>query len=166
MERSPWLKELEDIFQQEKFSGLNSRYYQPQKFLLLARRVKEFQTDCRECASLTRAMTEVCRQLNRETPVTDSLKMQYSRLFRSISSHLRKTHHLQTPGIYTSLYTLAGMIAGIAAWYFVKVIFGAGIILINPKTDFLLAAFVGLVVGRIAGKKKDKKAHLSNHTLF
>ena len=166
MEKSTWFTELEEIFQQEKFSGLNSRYYRPEPFLMLARRAEKFKEECPECKRFTDTITRTSRLLSEESPVSESLKMQYSLLFRELTTHLKKKHHLKTPGINASALSLAGLIAGLSVWFVIKLIFGKDVILLNPNTDYLLVAFTGLVIGRYAGKKKDRKVRELNQTLY
>ena len=166
MEKSTWLTELEEIFQQEKFSGLNSRYYRPESFLMLARKVEKLKEECPECKKFTDTITNTGRLLSRESPVSDSLKMQYAQLFRELSSHLKKKHHLKTPGINASAFSLAGLITGLIVWFVIKLAFGQDVILLNQNTDYLLLAFIGLVIGRYAGKRKDRKVRELHQTLY
>jgi len=166
MEKSDWFATLEKVFQQEKFSGLNFRYYQPGPFLQIARKVEKYKDECPECSEFTETITETFRLLNKETKVSDSTKMKYSQLFREITSHLKKKHHLNSPGINTSLFTLIGMVAGFSFWFLIRLIFGHDTILINLRIDFLLATFIGLVIGRVAGKRRDRKLRQRHQTLY
>jgi len=166
MEKSTWFTELEEIFQQEKFSGLNSRYYRPEPFLKMVRKVEKFKEECPECKKFTDTITSTSRLLSKESPVSESLKMQYSGLFRELSSHLKKKHHLKTPGINASAFSLAGLVAGLIVWFVIKLAFGQDVILLNPNTDYLLLAFTGLIIGRYAGKRKDRKAEKLHQTLY
>lgn len=166
MEKSTWLKELEHLFQAEKFSGLNNRYYQAGRFIKMAAWIESYRNECAECKDLQKKIDEISKLLLRDESVSDSTKMEYSGLFRDLTTHLRKKHRLQLPGYFSSIYTLLGILGGMVIWFLIKEFILTGQALLSPGTDMILLIFLGLAIGRLLGRKKDNQVKKHGKALY
>lgn len=167
MDLSDWLKEIELVFQKEKFTGFQLRSFRPDRFLKMAARLEEFEHTCNSCKSLKVEVDDVMISLKNEDKISESSFQLYMILFKKITNHLKTVHHLIYPRYFSSLFTLIGMVAGlllgILIWY---VIFQSNDLFLEAKTGVMLSGFIGLFTGRLIGNRRDKKVTESNKRIY
>lgn len=167
MELTAWLKEIEVVFQGEKFTGFQLRSYRPDRFMKMAARIEEYGNSCLSCKELKAEVNDVMIRLKNESQLNEVSFQIYIHLFRKMTDHLKSKHHLVYPQYYSSLYTLIGMVAGLVMgvliWY---VLFQPDDLFLNAGMGLMLSGFVGLFIGRLIGNRKDNMARELNKRLY
>ena len=116
-----------------------------------AKKIDEFAKECDACKQFKKdyeaLLPEVVKRI--EEP---EFRNNYEQKLVEVSKHLENQHQLMPKGYFTSFYTFAGLLLGLA--------FGAGIAFLIQK-DFLYTGlfwggFAGIIAGRLLGLLKDK----------
>jgi len=160
MDRSEWLTNIEKTFQNEKFTGFQLRSYRPDRFLKMAGRIYDFQKNCETCRLFQKETDDIINHLQNAEILSESVFQIYISLFRKITEHLRFHHHLMLPHYYSSVFTLVGIITGLITGFLIWYIFIFNKIsssIFDIKTVLMIAGFIGLLIGRIFGRQKDRK---------
>lgn len=167
MEKSEWLTNIEKTFQNEKFTGFQLRSYRPDRFLKMSERIYDFQKNCETCRLFQKETDDIINHLQNVEILSESVFQIYISLFRKITEHLRFHHHLKLPHYYSSVFTLVGMITGLITGFLIWYIFNKNSSSIfDIKTVSMIAGFMGLVIGRIFGRQKDRKVINLKKRLF
>ena len=162
-----WLTEIESVFQSEKFTGFQLRSYRPDRFIMMAARLEEFESSCKTCKELKNEADEVLIKLREEEKLSDSSFQVYIHFFRRITDHLKSKHHLAYPQYYSSIFTFGGMASGLLVGFlFWFVLFPSKDFFLDPKMGLMLTGFIGLFIGRIIGNRKDKIIRETNKRLY
>jgi len=158
MNQQKWIEEIELIFQDDKFTATQIRYFRPDRFIRMAERLEEFKSDCKICEGYLDDAVEVIARLKSETGISEEVFFAYNNLFKKLTDHLRTVHHLVYPRYYSSIFTLIGIISGFALWLVFWQLIGSKIeFILDNRTMFLIFGFAGLSIGRLIGIRKDKK---------
>ena len=167
MNRQKWFEEIELTFQDEKFTAKQIRYFRPDRFIRMAERMEDFKSDCRICEAYFEEAVEIISRLKSEKGISDEVFYTYNTLFKKLTEHLRTGHHLVYPRYYSSIFTLIGIITGLAIWLLLWQFIGIKMeFLLDSKTMFLVLGFAGLSIGRLVGMRKDKKIQKLNLRIY
>ena len=110
---------------------------------------------------------EIISRLKMEKGISDEAFYAYNTLFKKLTEHLRTGHHLVYPRYYSSIFTLIGIITGIAIWLVFWQFIGIKMeFMLDSKTMFLVFGFAGLSIGRLVGMRKDKKIRKLNLRIY
>ncbi len=167
MNSQKWLEEIELTFQDEKFTAKQIRYFRPDRFIRMAERMEEFKSDCKICKACFDEAFVLIARLKSEEGISEEAFFTYNTLFKKLTEHLRTKHQLVFPRYYSSIFTLIGILSGLAVWLVFWKLAGSKMeFILDNRTMLLILGFAGLSMGRLVGMRKDKKIQKLNLRIY
>jgi len=139
--------QIDDIYKRDY------KFYKIDRLERMAVRIDEFSDTCSECKALKNEVEDITSKLSKYLQGIPELRSEYEKRNEKIVTHLQKAHGLAYKEYYISSYSFIGFASGSA-------FFGGIMWFINPNfiiPSLLMRFTVGLIIGRIIGKKKDKE---------
>ncbi len=147
-------------------------FYKIDRLERISERIDTFSDTCEHCKGLKPEVESIAAGISELKNGSTHHRAEYERRNEEIVKHLRKVHGLEQAIYNTSLYTLLGMIAGLAVSFALSFILVPELtwdniiqILLDTKGSYpasgtvhsvFLLGFVPLsIVGRIVGVRKD-----------
>jgi hypothetical protein len=153
-----WESKIENLLEGKNYKAMQLRSFRFDRFLKMAEKVDEFNASCKKCRGFKNEMIAILTQLEDDNEFLDLTFQKYLLLFRKLSGHLRKKHHLILPHYFSSKYSFIGMVAGLLISWFLWFVSGkTGDLAIDIWLLIMIGAFTGMVIGRVSGRKKDKQ---------
>ena len=154
MEESLWYKKIEKdiIDENEKLYKNDFKFYQVESFLKIAKKIDQFAPDCEICKESKKVSEELTLNLYDYLKGDVSSRRKYEKKIDTMNKHLRKVHSIYPKQYFISLYSLLGVVAGLLLGAIVAYATIPGFL----QQSLLFGFVLGLFVGRIWGKIKDK----------
>jgi len=144
--------QIDDIYKRDY------KFYKIDRLERIAEHIDDFSTECEECKAYKKEIEGITERLSEYLKGIPQLRSEYEKRNEKIVKHLQKKHKLAYKEYYASSYSFLGFVSG-------SVLFGGIMWFINPNFVFptiLMGFAIGLIVGRIIGKKKDKENEQNN----
>ena len=163
MEESLWYKKIEKtiIEENEKLYKNDFKFYQVESFLKIAKKVDQFAPNCKTCNNSKAEAEELAENLFEYLKGDVSSRRKYEKKLDAMNKHLRKEHSIYPKQYFISLYSLIGVVSGLLLGALIALLTIPGFM----KQSLLFGFVVGLFVGRIWGKIKDKNLEKGNMVL-
>ena len=132
------------------------RFYNIERIPILAKKTVHFSSDCPVCLENISKLDQLIAMLP-ECMEIQGDRIQFEKEKNKIEKHLKINHALRFENHFTSLFTLLGLIIGIAA----------GLIYCYTRYGYLeqnsilISTAIGLFAGRIVGIRRDRKQNRS-----
>ncbi len=139
--------QIDDIYKKDY------KFYKIDRLERMSERIDEYSDSCSECDAFKTEVEDIVENLTESLKGSPTLRSEYEKRNEKIVKHLKEVHHLSYKEYYASVYSFVGFATG-------SVVLGGISWLINPTflTFGLLAGFtIGIIAGRIIGKKKDNE---------
>ncbi len=149
-------KEIEN--KRDKIYKRDFKFFKIDRLVRIAEHVDVFSETCDECKTHKEEIEQITEKLSEFLNGTPRQRGEYEKRSEVLVKHLKEKHNLVQAEYFSAVYALAGFASGL--------ILGGGIFyLIHP--DFfkmgLLGGFtIGIISGRIIGKRKDKQKKKEN----
>ncbi len=163
MQESVWYQKLEKtaIEQNDLLYKNDFKFYQVDSLLKIAQKVERFSDDCAFCKTSMQTTEDLVENLFEYLKGDLKLRKAFEQKVNTMLDHLRKKHKIYPPSYFISLYSLLGIIIGLALTAVIAQLTIPGFM----KQSLLFGFVIGLVTGRILGKIKDKKQYKAGLTL-
>lgn len=140
--------QIDDIYKRDY------KFYKIDRLERIAERIDEFSDNCSECNSLKAEVEDIVTNLSESLKSGNtSLRSQYEKRNEKIVKHLKTKHHLSYKEYYASVYSFFGFTAGTIILGFIGWLILPQLLVFSLLTGFT----VGIITGRLIGKKKDKE---------
>ncbi len=140
-------EQIDDIYKRDY------KFYKIDRLERMSVRIDEFSDTCSECEALKTEVEDITSRLAEYLKGIPQMRSEYEKRNEEIVTHLQKAHGLAYKEYFVSSYSFIGFASGSAVF--------AGIMwFINPNfiiPSLLMGFTVGLIIGRILGKRKDKE---------
>ncbi|MCD6598286.1 MAG: hypothetical protein J7L04_11390 [Bacteroidales bacterium] len=167
MEELPWIDEIDQVFDSKRYTAMQQRSFRSDRFAKMAGKVEEFSETCLVCKEFKEEMIGITKQLKVEEKFQEITFEKYLFLFRKLTNHLKSFHQLVSPNYYSSKYSFIGMTVGLIFCLIIWLLLGKPVdMILDSKLVFLICGFIGLVAGRFAGLKKDKRMIVLNKRIY
>ncbi len=155
MEESLWYKKIEKtiIEEDKKLHKNDFKFYQVESFLRIAKKVDQFAPECKTCSNYKIDSEELTENLFDYLKGDVNSRRNYENKLDVMNKHLRKEHSIYPKQYFISLYSFFGLVSGLLLGALIAFATIPGFL----KQSLLFGFVVGLFVGRIWGKIKDKK---------
>ena len=150
-----WVVQITKKLEEEKVK-INKKDYVFFQLDFIEKFVKHTQKYCRNCEiceANKKEISDIVERMPLYVNNNSADRKELGNKLDEIVKHLKYVHKLQYKGYFLSLFSLIGLVAGI-------LLFGGIAYLINPgflKYGILGGFTIGIIIGRITGKIKDKK---------
>lgn len=160
--QNPYIRISENIEKQEDtISPRDYAFYHIDRFLLVAKKTKEYKASCTVCKHGLSEMEKFSEEIGDLIGGTPAQKRQYEKQTDTWLKHLKKEHGYSIKGYISASYTFAAMVIGaLVGWLFAY--------FINPgylRISVPVGWFVGTAAGRIIGMRKEKELLVNNKLL-
>ena len=145
-------EQIDDIYKRDY------KFYKIDRLERIAEHIDVFSHECEECEAFKTDIKDIAERLSEYLKGVPQLRSEYEKRNEKIVNHLQKKHKLAYKEYYASSYSFLGFAIGSA-------IFGGVMWFINSNfivPAVLMGFALGLIIGRILGKKKDKKIEENN----
>ncbi len=167
MEELPWIDEIEQVFDNKRYTHMQQRSFRSDRFVKMAGKVKDFSETCPVCKGFKEEMIGITKQLKEEEKFQELTFEKYLFLFRKLADHLKSIHQLVLPNYYSSKYAFIGMATGLFLCLIVWFVIGKpDDMILDSKLVFMITGFTGLAIGRFTGMKKDKRITSLNKRIY
>ncbi|RLD36536.1 MAG: hypothetical protein DRI73_00515 [Bacteroidetes bacterium] len=167
MEELPWIDEIEQVFDNKRYTHMQQRSFRSDRFVKMAGKVDGFSGTCQVCKEFKEEMITITKQLKDEGNFQEITFEKYLFLFRKLSDHLKSFHLLVSPNYYSSKYSFIGMAAGLVLCLLIWLFIGKPEeMILDSKLVIMITGFAGLAIGRFAGLKKDKRITNLNKRIY
>ena len=137
----------DDIFKRDY------KFFKIDRLEKIAERIDEFSEKCEVCQSLKPELENISEHVAQLINGSPKERSQYEKRNEILVKHLKEAHGLIHREYYASVYSLAGFAGG-------SVLFGGIAFLIDIRYfifGLLLGFSIGIISGRIYGRRKDKE---------
>lgn len=117
-----------------------------------AKKIDELSEHCEQCKNYKKDYNAIIANISKFSN-DESLRQLYEAKMIEVTEHLKKYHQIKSRTFYSSLYSFLGLFLGIALSIISNLMFYNEIF----TTLSLYGAFVGVIVGRLAGIITDKR---------
>ena len=154
MTESLWYKKLEikTLEENEKLYKNDFKFFQVETFLKAAKKADSFSEKCDNCKIHKDTSEEIAENLQSYLKGDFKSRKDYEKRLTAITNHLKKAHQIYPEQYFISLYSLFGVVGGLAFGALVAYLTIPGFI----KQTMLFGFVLGLLIGRILGKRKEK----------
>ena len=167
MEDFPWIDEIDEVFDSKRYTAMQQRSFRSDRFVKMAGKVEGFSETCPVCKEFKEEMIGIAKQLKDEETFQEITFEKYLFLFRKLTNHLKSFHKLVSPNYYSSKYSFIGMTIGLLLCLIIWLLLGKPAdMILDSKLVFLIFGFIGMVVARFAGMKKDKRMIVLNMRIY
>lgn len=138
--------------QKENIFKRDYKFFKIDRLERICERVDDYSDECKDCSDFKSELEVIVQNLAVSINGTPRERSTYEKRNELIVNHLKRVHELIHKDYFSSLYSFIGFSIGL-------ILFGAISLLINSDyiTFFLLLGFtVGIISGRIYGRKKDR----------
>lgn len=143
---------IDDIYKRDY------KFYKIDRLERIAEHIDNFSQNCEECKAFKPEVEDIAERLSEYLQGIPQLRSEYEKRNEEIVKHLQKKHNLAYKEYYASSYSFIGFMAG-------SIFFGGIMWFINPNfivPTLLMGFAVGIIIGRVLGKKKDKENEQNN----
>ena len=160
---SLWYKKLEIkiLEENEKLYKNDFKFFQVETFLRAAKKADSLSEKCDTCKIHKETSEEIADNLQNYLKGDFKSRKDYEKKLTTITKHLRKGHQIYPEQYFISLYSLFGILGGLAFGAVIAYLTIPGFI----KQAMLFGFVGGLLIGRILGKRKEKLNKLNNKIL-
>ncbi len=139
--------QIDDIYKKDY------KFYKIDRLERMSERIDEYSDSCSDCETFKIEVEDIVINLTKSLTGSLKLRSDYEKRNEKIVKHLKEVHHLSYKEFFASVYSFVGFASG-------SIVLGGISWLINP--DYLvfglLTCFtIGIIAGRMIGKKKDKE---------
>jgi len=139
--------------QQEKLYKSDFKFFKLDRLVKISVKVDEFSDECEECETIKGKIEDLVEKIPDLLNGSPRDRHHYEKQNDAYMKHLEKKHGIVQPTYFLAVFTLIGIIIGLAI--------GGGIAwLIHPgyiSTGLMIGFSIGILAGRIYGKILDKK---------
>ncbi len=148
------------------FPGMRAWYLRLDRFLSMAGHLERHH-DCLACRNLLRDSHELSLMRVEDKKSSAAFEERYVVLMDKMTQHLKEHHDCRLPNHYLSLYTLLfmgmGTIIGLLGVWLAR---AGGMETLSWQMGGLLGFVTGLILGRIAGSRKDRRMRSDGKVLY
>lgn len=140
--------QIDDIYKRDY------KFYKIDRLERIAERIDEFSDDCSECNHLKSEVEDIVTNLSDSLQNGNTeLRSEYEKRNEKIVKHLRSVHKLSYKEYYASVYSFIGIVSGTIVLGFIGWLILPQLLVFSLLTGFT----IGIIAGRMIGKKKDKE---------
>ena len=151
-----WSKKIKaDIdSQKDDIYKRDYKFYKIDRLEQIAERIDEFSDECSECNNLKSEVEDIVANLSDSLQNGNTkLRSEYEKRNEKIVKHLRNVHELSYKEYYVSVYSFIGFVAGTIVLGFIGWLILPQLLVFSLLTGFT----IGIITGRLMGKRKDKE---------
>lgn len=137
----------------EKIYKRDFKFFKIDRLIRIADRIDEFSNTCKDCENYKKEIEQITEKLPEYINGYPRQRSEYEKRSEVLVKHLKEKHNLVQAEYYSAVYSLAGLSGGL-------ILAGGIFYLIHPgffKIGILSGFTLGIIIGRILGKRKDRQ---------